>query len=121
MESRFIIAAVVLVALVGGAWMYLSTSGTSVTGPSQQEFTLKIEDRKLVEGPSTLTVRQGDSVVIKITSDEDEEFHLHGYDRSVDLVPGEEVALSFVADASGHFPYELEHNKVEIGALDVLP
>lgn len=89
--------------------------------PEAKEFQLHIVDKKLAAGPSTLTVKQGDTVTIKILSDEAEEFHLHGYDRSIDLVPDVEGTLTFVAQASGHFEFELEKSKIELGALDVLP
>src|SRR3990167_8970757 len=55
-------------------------------------FELVISSQKLVSGPETIKVTEGDEIVIKITSDDPKEFHLHGYDKSVDLekdVPAE--------------------------------
>jgi plastocyanin len=121
MNTKAITALAILAVVLVGAWLYLSTSSKNVSRTTSKEFILKVEDRKLVSGPSTLTVNQGDTVTIKITSDEAEELHLHGYDRSIDLAPGTEGSLTLVADASGHFEFELEHNKIELGALDVQP
>jgi hypothetical protein len=121
MNTRTVAAVVLLLVLFCGAGYFLSQNSSESNEPSTKEFVLRVENGRLVTGASTLTVRQGDAVNIKITSDETEEFHLHGYDRSIDLEPGIESTLMFVADASGHFVYELEHSKVEIGALDVLP
>lgn len=64
---------------------------------------------------------EGDNVEIKITVDEDEELHLHGYNKMVDLTSGKAGKLDFVANLTGRFPYELEHSKTEIGALEVSP
>jgi hypothetical protein len=88
---------------------------------SKKVFELVVKDNKLVSGSETLTVNQGDNVTIKITSDTDGELHLHGYDKSVEFKKGAMSELSFVAALTGHFPFELEDTKTEIGALEVLP
>ncbi len=122
MSTKGIGLAVVGVVLVAIAGFYMmSSSGGAVTAPTTKEFSLRVAQKALAEGPRTLTVRQGDTVVIRITSDEEEELHMHGYDRSVDLTPGIEATLTFVADASGRFVYELEKSKTVLGALEVLP
>lgn len=89
--------------------------------PDIKSFELEIKNRVLVAGPETLKVTEGDDVVIKITSDEDDEFHLHGYDRSVDLQKGQAAEVSFLANLTGRFVYELEKSQTEIGALEVSP
>jgi hypothetical protein len=84
-------------------------------------FELVIKSKKIVSGPTTITVNQGDDVTIKITSDEDEEFHVHAYDNFVKLEPNKEASLTFNARFSGRFPFELELSKTELGALEVQP
>jgi len=84
-------------------------------------FDLVIKNKKLVSGPETLTVTEGDQVIINITDDENEELHLHGYDKSVDLEASKSAQLIFSANLTGRFPYELEKSKTEIGALEVQP
>lgn len=86
-----------------------------------RSFDLTIQGKKLVAGPDTLKVTAGDQVTINITSDEDGEFHLHGYDISVDLEASKAAQLKFNADKTGRFPFELEKSKVELGALEVNP
>lgn len=103
------------------------TSTSATTSPSAtiqtnlKTFSLDIKNKKLVAGPETIQVNQGDEVEIKVTSDEDEELHLHGYDKSLDLEASKEANLRFIANLTGHFEYELEHSKATIGALEVLP
>ncbi len=84
-------------------------------------FDLTVKKRKLVSGPDTLKVIEGDQVIINIINDEPEELHLHGYDKSVDLEASKAAQLKFSANLTGRFPYELEHSKTEIGALEVQP
>ncbi len=97
-----------------------STSSAQVE-TSSKIFDLVIKNKKLVTGPDTLKVTEGDEVTINITSDEAEEFHLHGYDKSVDLEASKEAQLTFSASLTGRFPFELEKSKTEIGALEVSP
>lgn len=82
---------------------------------------LVLENGKLVSGPEIVTVTEGDTVTFEITADADEEFHLHGYDKIVTLEAGVTQTLSFQADITGRFPYELEQAGSEIGVLEVSP
>lgn len=117
-----------------GGWKYhdhlipsLTGEITVVDGPVANQTTvpntyeLIIQDKKLISGSATIKVTQGDEVTIKITSDEAEEFHVHAYDNSVELEPGKQATLTFTANLSGRFPFELENSKTEIGALEVQP
>jgi hypothetical protein len=115
---------IVFVAAGGFFWAFKSgpTASSSETQKSQQKvFNLVVQNRKLVAGSSTLSVTQGDHVTINITIDEAEELHLHGYDLHVDLQKNQPGSLSFIANASGRFPFELEHSSTELGALEVQP
>lgn len=101
-----------------------TTQTTNVSSTPEKKiktFQLVVKNRKLVSGDSVLKVTQDDDVVIKITVDEDEELHLHGYDKSMDLEKGKQGTLSFVAKVTGRFPFELEKSKTELGALEVQP
>ncbi len=97
------------------------SASPSASAQTTKTFELVIRGKKLVSGPETLSVKEGETVTIKITSDEPEEFHLHGYDRSVDLEKNQQIEMSFVANLTGRFEYELEKSKIAIGALEVLP
>lgn len=49
----------------------------------------------------------GSTVVLRVTSDVQEEIHVHGVDEYVDLPPGQATEASFVADIPGVFEVEL--------------
>lgn len=88
-----------------------------------KSFTLVIADGKITEGPQILAVTHGDIVEITITNttDDAEEIHVHGYNHSVELVKDTPATLSFMATASGRFPFELEKQKIDLGAIEVTP
>lgn len=97
----------------------------SITQSSKQTSSspikLVVKDKKLVSGSDTISVTQGEKVTLQITADEDEEFHLHGYDKMVELEKDKPATLTFTADTSGRFPFELEKSGTELGALEVQP
>ena len=90
--------------------------------PKPKVFNFSIKQGQL-ENPENqkLTVIEGEEVTIKVMSDENAEFHLHGYDILVEIVAGETKEINFVADISGRFEFELEETGSTLGALEVLP
>lgn len=98
---------------------------TTTPSPTPQSkvktFELVVKGKKLVSGLETITVNEGDEVLIKVTSDEAEEFHLHGYDKSVDLEKDIPAELTFTANLTGRFVFELEQSKTDLGAVEVQP
>lgn len=89
--------------------------------PAPKLFEFLIKGKKLAKPEQTIKVTEGEDVLFKITSDEVEEFHLHGYDISKDLEPNQSVEIQFKADKTGRFEFELEKSKITLGALEVLP
>ena len=88
--------------------------------PQAQEFAFEIAAGKIT-GPPQLLVRQGERVALRVRTDKADELHLHGYDISTPLPPGEEVVLKFVASKAGRFEVELHGAHHELGALEVHP
>jgi heme/copper-type cytochrome/quinol oxidase subunit 2 len=71
--------------------------------------------------PSEVTVYEGEQVNLQITSDRPIELHVHGYDLTEEVEPGETAELSFEATNTGRFPIEDHNADAEIGALLVQP
>lgn len=65
------------------------------------------------------SVGLGKTVLLKITSDTADEVHVHGYDRHVDVTPGEPAVLRFRAAIPGVFHVELETAGLELFSLKV--
>ncbi len=112
---------VVLVLILGGAYYFTQAPKSEEATSTSTEFVLRVSGKALVDGPEVMTVKKGTMVTIRVTADEAEEFHVHGYDRSVDLEPNVEASLTFLADTAGRFHTELEGSKTEIATLEVLP
>jgi hypothetical protein len=91
--------------------------------PKPQVTTVRIVVRggKVVGGLQRATVEQGEKVAIVVGSDVADEVHLHGYDKSVDVVPGKPARLVFVASIPGRFEVELEDRGLQIADIRVQP
>jgi len=102
-----------------------STGPAQAAAPAQtaqaRSFDIVVSQGHRVAGPELIQVNAGDNVVLRVTSDRDDELHLHGYDLRLHLRAGEPGALAFQAVHSGHFDYELHHARLELGALEVQP
>ncbi|MHB1086571.1 MAG: cupredoxin domain-containing protein [Minisyncoccota bacterium] len=111
----------VLVLAVAGVWYSQSVSSTSVPAPSDMSVkeprthVLSLVERVL--DPNIVTVSQGDQVIIKVMSDENGEFHISGYEIENEVMIGEELSFSFVADKAGRYNFEL-HPKAEGVAVE---
>jgi hypothetical protein len=76
----------------------------------------------LVSGKvARLEVSKGDRVRLRAKSPEAEEIHVHGYNLSNDVGPGETARMSFDADIEGIFEIEFEHSGEQIAELRVEP
>ena len=67
------------------------------------------------------TVREGDTLTLRMSADRKVSLHIHGYDLKRELVPGETAVLSFAATLSGRFEIEDELTEKELGVLVVEP
>ena len=65
------------------------------------------------------SVPLGSTVELVLTSDVNEELHLHGYDITVDVAAGETQRVRFVADIPGVFEVELEQSGLPVLDLTV--
>jgi hypothetical protein len=88
--------------------LLISSLGSAETGPPFS-VDLSIKNRAVISETKTIKVTQGQDVEINWTTDEKVLLHLHGYNVSVTVKPGERVSMKFNAANSGRFPI-MPHN-----------
>ena len=93
-----------------------TTTTAAATSGQVAEFTFS---GGKVTGDSRVTVKLGDQVTIRVTSDVAEEVHVHTYDRMVDLEPGVPGEVTFTADIPGVHEVELEDSAHHLTSLEV--
>ncbi len=98
-----------------------ATQAPAATRPAPRVFELVIAGGKLASGPRLIQLQQGEVVTLEVTSDQNDELHVHGYDLHAQLQAHTPTTLRFEADRSGRFAYELHQARVELGVLEVQP
>jgi hypothetical protein len=91
----------------------------AAASPAVTSITVTVA-RATVRPPARrVRVARGTAVRITVTSDTAEEFHLHGYDRTLRLAPGRPGTLTLTADRPGVFEAELHGSRLRLFELRV--
>jgi len=92
--------------LLGKAWiiftclMFLNSYATEIT------TSLDLIKGVVPKSQQLIKAKKDDVILIKVTSDEPGEFHLHAYQLDLKLTPKEAQTLKFKAHATGRFQFE---------------
>lgn len=105
-----IVIVLVAIVIIGGVFVFSGkavsnnpTSNSSSSG-NVKEFTMTAKAFQFT--PSTITVNEGDTVILHITSlDEMHGIAIPEFGVSQQLPPGEEKTVQFVADKKGSFRF----------------
>jgi hypothetical protein len=81
-------------------------------------LSVTIQDNQLVGG-RTIQAQQDDRLLLKIRSNNSNQFHVEGYHAFASLQPGREVDLQIWTATAGVFPIRLDDTKQVIGELVV--
>lgn len=105
------------VATTGGA-----DEATTMPSPAPEEDESTIEvtvSGGTVTGGGRHRVPLGHTVNLRVTSDEADQVHLHGYDLTLDLEAGTPAVLTFDATIPGVFEAELHDAAIPLVELEV--
>lgn len=95
------------------------TATAPPTAPTATTIDITVRDGRITPRPGRITVKRGERVRITVTSDTADEFHLHGYDRTLTLRPGTLATLELTCDLPGVFEAELHHSGARMFELQV--
>jgi hypothetical protein len=91
------------------------------SGESGDVPTIVVREGEPVGGVQELEFSAGEEIRFRVTSDEAEEIHVHGYDIAKDVPAGGTVEFAFPAELEGIYEAELEQLGVQIAELQVNP
>lgn len=75
-------------------------------------------DNVETENP-VVRIKKGSTVTVRVTSDIDDEIHVHGYDLTKKVPANGTAEITFKADQAGTWEVELEDEHVELVKLRV--
>jgi hypothetical protein len=79
---------------------------SSIPGASDEIIVHVGVDDAATVGSRVENVTLGENVILRLTSDSDEEYHIHGYDLDQRVAAGVEAQFEFTADQAGDFEVE---------------
>ena len=85
-----------------------SPSNTADPSGEQADVTVDVTvaNGKVNPSGATVKVRAGQTVLVTAVSDAEEELHIHGYDKELELSPGKPASVKFTANMKGTFEVE---------------
>jgi hypothetical protein len=98
-----------------------TTEETTTAAPEVATLRVTVRGGEPLGGIQHLTVRQGERVRVRVTSDVRDHIHVHGYDLMRDVAPGTPAMIQFRATLTGRFEIELEDRGTPIAELEVRP
>ncbi len=98
-----------------------SSAPTGETDAASAAVSFTVEGGERVSGPEQIEVAVGETVAITVTSDTADEVHVHGYNKTVALRPGEPATLEFEASIAGVWEIELHDSDALLTELRVTP
>ena len=110
--------------LLAGLFVVMKPAPEPIAPSAQRQLHIvdfTVKDGQLAEGPATVAIIQDTPVTLRFVSNQKDEAHLHGYDLSADLEPGQSAQITFVANKSGRFEIELHKSHTTLAALEVRP
>ena len=119
-----VLAAIILIALVVLFLFLRPGLPAPESGDLEEETQEEVVAVAINEGtmsPLEVTVYEDNQVNLQIISDRPIELHLHGYDLTEEVDPGETADLSFEATDTGRFGIEDHNTGAVIGMLLVQP
>jgi hypothetical protein len=134
---RLVLAVAVSVAVVmcggcasgdnGGSSASGSTSASSAAssseGPTENakpdEITVAVRGGVVIPPTHRVPIAKGSQVQLMVTSDVDDEVHIHGYNIEKPVSAGETVTIDFTADQSGLFEVETHESNLQLLQLEV--
>jgi hypothetical protein len=103
--------------------MLRSTPGASGSASTETEKTVEItvavSDGKVTPKPRRVEVPLGSQIQLQVTSDVDDELHVHGFDVEEPLEAGRTTVLKLTADQQGVFEVETHETELELVQLEV--
>jgi hypothetical protein len=100
-----------------------TSSGVSPTGASKStkvtEIVVSVKDGKVSPKTHRVKVALGSPVRILVSSDVDDEVHVHGYDLEREVSAGQSATIDFTADQTGVFEVETHESDLLLLQLQV--
>jgi hypothetical protein len=94
---------------------------TKRQAPKERVEGIAIKDGGPVGDPPTLEYEKGDMIVLRLSADAEEEVHIHGFDKTVDVPLRGATVTRFRANIEGIFEIEAHGSGKLLAKLEIRP
>jgi heme/copper-type cytochrome/quinol oxidase subunit 2 len=94
-------------------------ASSSATGSNVHQITVTYANGQVSGDTGRVAVKSGEQVRLTVSSDVDDEVHVHGYDLMQDVTPDRPATITFQATVPGVFEVELEHRSKQLCTFQV--
>jgi hypothetical protein len=96
-----------------------SLPSASQSAAADVTVTVTIAGGRVTPSGAGVRVDRGQTVQVSAVSDVEESLHIHGYDKTLAVTPGQPAGVTFVADQSGVFEIETHQSGKLVAKLIV--
>jgi len=96
-----------------------SPAGSSSAGEKPTEIVVSVKDGKVSPKAHRVKLAEGSQVQLLVSSDVDDEVHVHGYDIEKEVAAGQSVTIDFTANQTGVFEVETHESDLLLLQLQV--
>lgn len=96
-----------------------SAGASSPAAGEVHQITIKYSNGQVSGDTGRVTVASGEQVRLTVSSDVDDEVHVHGYNLTQDVTPDKPATITFRATVPGVFEVELEHRGKQLFTFQV--
>lgn len=105
-----------------------ATGSTGATGPeavikpkSEPVPIVRVRDGRPIGGPLEIRVKNGERIRFRVSSDSQDQVHVHGFNLEKAVVPGKSIRFSFSANIEGAFEVEMHGSGAIVAEIQVRP
>lgn len=96
-----------------------SPKAPSSAGEKPTEVVVSVKDGKVSPKAHRVKVAEGSQVQLLVSSDVDDEVHVHGYEIEKEVAAGQSVTIDFTANQTGVFEVETHESSLLLLQLQV--
>ena len=95
------------------------SSPSAAPTPSVRTIAIALKNGTVSPNGDRVDLTKGEPFVLDITSDRDDEVHVHGFDEEIEVKAGDHKKVEMTADRTGRFEVESHHPELLIVVLQI--
>ena len=96
-----------------------SSAAQPVPVSASKRIDITVKGKQVTPAPATVDLAVGESLIVAVTSDQDNTLHAHGFEVEKDIKAGQRVEVPIVGGPTGSFEFELHDPELRLFTVAV--